>query len=59
MFDFMIPEKMKEAFSVGVDGCEDEDDSCEEGYLNTVFLEGVTISPLASKRISVSCFKAK
>lgn len=55
MFDFLIPEKMKEAFSIGVDSYEDEDVSYGEGYLNTVFLEGVTVSPLASKRISVSC----
>uniref|UniRef100_A0A3Q1IQ23 Dual oxidase 2 n=1 Tax=Anabas testudineus TaxID=64144 RepID=A0A3Q1IQ23_ANATE len=54
MFDVMIPEKVKEAFSVGVDSCEDDDVSCGEGYLNTIFLEGVTISPLTTKRVSVS-----
>ncbi|XP_029009709.1 dual oxidase maturation factor 1 [Betta splendens] len=53
MFEFLIPEKMKAAFSVGVDGCEEEDGPSEKGYLNTVFLEGVTVSPLASKRLSV------
>lgn len=51
MFNCMIPEKMKEAFSVGVDSYEDEDDSYGEGYLNTVFLDGVTISPLTSKEV--------
>ncbi|CAB1429519.1 unnamed protein product [Pleuronectes platessa] len=44
VFDFMIPEKMKEAFSGGVDSDEDEEVTDEEGYLNSVFLEGVTIS---------------
>lgn len=49
MLNFMIPEKMKEAFSVGVDSYDDEDASFGEGYLNSVFLDGVTISPLTSK----------
>lgn len=55
MFDFLIPEKVKEAFSVGVDSCEDEDVSYGEGYLNTIFLEGVTVPSLTTKRVSVSC----
>lgn len=55
MFDFMIPEKVKEAFSVGVDSCEDDDISYREGYLNTIFLEGVTVPSLTTKRVSVSC----
>ncbi|CAI5665097.1 dual oxidase maturation factor 1 [Oreochromis niloticus] len=49
MFDFLVPEKMKEAFSVGVDSCEDEDESYSEGYLNSFFLDGVTISPVNLK----------
>ncbi|XP_019934139.1 dual oxidase maturation factor 1 [Paralichthys olivaceus] len=49
MFDFMMPEKMKEAFSGGIDSYEDEDGTNEEGYLNSIFLEGVTISPLTSQ----------
>ncbi|KAL3061363.1 hypothetical protein OYC64_009529 [Pagothenia borchgrevinki] len=49
LLHFLIPEKMKEAFSVGVDSYEDEDVSYGEGYLNAVFLDGVTISPLSSK----------
>ncbi|KAK9516543.1 hypothetical protein VZT92_024465 [Zoarces viviparus] len=47
--NFLIPEKMKEAFSVGVDSYEDEDVSYGESYLNAVFLDGVKISPLTSK----------
>lgn len=54
MFNFVIPEKMKEAFSIGVDSYEDEDVSYGEGYLNAVFLDGVTISPLTSKVTTVS-----
>lgn len=50
----MIPEKMNEAFSVGVDSDEDEEVSYGEGYLNSVFLNGVTIPPLTSKVTSVS-----
>ncbi|KAM9753465.1 dual oxidase maturation factor 1 [Menidia menidia] len=47
--NFLMPEKIKAAFSVGVDSCEDEDASCREGYLNSVFLDGATISQLESK----------
>ncbi|XP_037539633.1 dual oxidase maturation factor 1 [Nematolebias whitei] len=47
--NFLMPEKMKAAFSVGVDSCEDEDDFYGEGYLNSVFLEEAMISPLTSK----------
>lgn len=54
ILNFMIPEKMKEAFSVGVDSYEDEDVSYGEGYLNSVFLDGVTISPLTLKATVVS-----
>uniref|UniRef100_A0A3B4WTB7 Dual oxidase maturation factor 2 n=1 Tax=Seriola lalandi dorsalis TaxID=1841481 RepID=A0A3B4WTB7_SERLL len=54
LFNFLIPEKMKEAFSSGVDSYEDEDVSYGEGYLNSVFLDGVTISPLTSKVTTVS-----
>ncbi|XP_034541532.1 dual oxidase maturation factor 1 isoform X1 [Notolabrus celidotus] len=49
ILNFMMPEKMKEAFSVGVDSYEDEDASYGEGYLNTVFLDGVKSLPLTSK----------
>lgn len=56
MFDFLVPEKMKEAFSVGVDSCEDEDESYSEGYLNSFFLDGVTISPVNLKVTEVSRF---
>lgn len=54
MLNYFIPEKMKEAFSVGVDSYEDEDVSYGKGYLNSVFLDGVTISPLTSKVTTVS-----
>ncbi|XP_037306942.1 dual oxidase maturation factor 1 isoform X2 [Pungitius pungitius] len=46
--DFLMPERMKEAFSVGVDTYEDEDVCYGEGYLNTLFLDGVTVLPLTS-----------
>ncbi|XP_053175832.1 dual oxidase maturation factor 1 [Scomber japonicus] len=49
MLHCMIPEKIKEAFSGGVDSYEDEDMSYGEGYLNVVYLDGVTVSPLTSK----------
>ncbi|XP_041853647.1 dual oxidase maturation factor 1 isoform X2 [Melanotaenia boesemani] len=49
ILNFLMPEKIKSAFSVGVDSCEDEDASCGEGYLNSVFLHGPVISPLTSK----------
>lgn len=51
---FVIPEKIKEAFSVGVDIYEDEEPSSREGYLNSVFLDGVTILPLTLKPTAVS-----
>ncbi|XP_017261242.1 dual oxidase maturation factor 1 [Kryptolebias marmoratus] len=47
--NLLVPEKMKAAFSVGVDSCEDEEDSCGEGYLNSVFLDRAMISPLTEK----------
>lgn len=46
LLNFVIPEKIKEAFSVGVDIYEDDEPSYREGYLNSVFLDGVTILPL-------------
>lgn len=52
--NFTMPERMKEAFSVGVDSYEDEGVSHEEGYLNSVFLDGVTTSPLTLKATVVS-----
>ncbi|XP_068170359.1 dual oxidase maturation factor 1 isoform X2 [Antennarius striatus] len=45
MLYFLIPEKIREAFSVGVDSYED-DVSYGQGYLNSVFVDGVTIAPL-------------
>ncbi|XP_022048638.1 dual oxidase maturation factor 1 [Acanthochromis polyacanthus] len=49
IFDFLVPEKIKEAFSVGVDSDEDDDVSYGEGYMNSVFIDAVTISPLPTK----------
>ncbi|XP_013876954.1 dual oxidase maturation factor 1 [Austrofundulus limnaeus] len=48
-FNFLMPEKIKAAFSIGVDGCEDEDDFYGEGFLNSVFLDGAMISSPTSK----------
>lgn len=47
-----MPEKMKEVFGVG--GMDDEDVSSGEGYLSSVFLDDLTISPFASKARMVS-----
>lgn len=49
MLNFMMPARIKEAFSTGVDSYEDEGAFHEEGFLNSVFLDGVTISPLTLK----------
>ncbi|XP_008289001.1 dual oxidase maturation factor 1 [Stegastes partitus] len=49
MFNCLVPEKIKEAFSVGVDSYDDDDVSYGEGYMNSVFIDGVTISPLTTK----------
>uniref|UniRef100_A0A3Q3FK43 Dual oxidase 2 n=1 Tax=Labrus bergylta TaxID=56723 RepID=A0A3Q3FK43_9LABR len=49
ILNFVMPEKMKEAFSVGVDSYEDEDVSYGEGYLNAAFLDRVTSSTLTAK----------
>lgn len=51
LLNCLIPEKMREAFSVGVD----EDDyndmySISEGYINTAFLEGVSLEGVTVKR---------
>ncbi|KAG9280973.1 dual oxidase maturation factor 1 [Astyanax mexicanus] len=47
ILDWLIPERMREAFSVGVDG--DEDVYSEEGYLNTGFLEGAGLDAVIVK----------
>ncbi|XP_067356688.1 dual oxidase maturation factor 1 isoform X2 [Channa argus] len=52
LLNIVIPEKMKEAFSVGVDSFEDEDVCYGEGYLNSTFLDGVTTSPPPSKALT-------
>ncbi|XP_071752800.1 dual oxidase maturation factor 2 [Centroberyx gerrardi] len=52
MFEFLIPEKMKEAFSVVVDSYEDDDICYGEGYLNSIFLDSVTTTPLTSISIA-------
>lgn len=45
----LIPDKIKEAFSAGVDGDEDDDSLFGEGYFNTAFLDRVIVTPAASK----------
>lgn len=47
--NLVMPERIKGAFSAGVDSYEDEGVFHEEGFLNSVFLDGVTISPLTLK----------
>lgn len=51
--NFVMPEKIKEAFSVGGDSYEDEDIYCGDVYLNSVLLDEVTSSPLPSKVMAV------
>lgn len=45
----LIPEKIKEAFSPGADGDEDDDSLFSEGYFNTAFLDRVIVTAAASK----------
>ncbi|XP_030621161.1 dual oxidase maturation factor 1-like [Chanos chanos] len=42
LMDCLMPEKMKEVFSIGVDGCEDENYE-GESYFNTNLVETVTL----------------
>ncbi|XP_077424287.1 dual oxidase maturation factor 2 [Vanacampus margaritifer] len=53
MMNFMLPEKMKEAFSVGVDSYDDEDISYGETYLNSAILDDVTVSSRTSTEDAV------
>uniref|UniRef100_A0A8C7LSH3 Dual oxidase 2 n=1 Tax=Oncorhynchus mykiss TaxID=8022 RepID=A0A8C7LSH3_ONCMY len=48
LLDCLIPEKIREAFSVEVDNDEDEDVYFGEGYLNSNFLASVTTTPLTT-----------
>ncbi|XP_056138494.1 dual oxidase maturation factor 1 [Lampris incognitus] len=48
VFHCMTPEKVNEAFSVGLDSFEDEDMHYGEGYLNSVCFDGVTTAPSLS-----------
>lgn len=51
LLDCLIPEKMREAFSVGVDEDDDNDMySISEGYINTSFLDGVSLEGVSVKR---------
>ncbi|KAK2834505.1 hypothetical protein Q7C36_015206 [Tachysurus vachellii] len=51
LLDCLIPEKMKEAFSVGVDEDDDNDMySISEGYINTSFLDGMSLEGVSVKR---------
>lgn len=47
-----MPKQMKEVFGVG--GMDDEDVSYDQGYLNSVFLDDLTVSPFVSKARLVS-----
>lgn len=53
LLDCLIPEKMRDAFSVGVDEDDDNDMySISEGYINTSFLEGVSLEGVTVKRMN-------
>ncbi|XP_053344126.1 dual oxidase maturation factor 1 isoform X1 [Clarias gariepinus] len=52
LLDYLIPEKMREAFSVGVDEYDDNMCSVSEGYLNNSFLEGVSLEGVTVKGMS-------
>uniref|UniRef100_A0A8C5GD48 Dual oxidase maturation factor 1-like n=1 Tax=Gouania willdenowi TaxID=441366 RepID=A0A8C5GD48_GOUWI len=56
LFQSFLPEKMKEALSVCDDGDEDDGFFHSEGYVNSVFVDGVTISPMTLKPSGVSGF---
>lgn len=49
LLDCLVPEKMREAFSVGVDEDDSEIYSISEGYLNTSFLEEVSLEGVTVK----------
>ncbi|XP_066523960.1 dual oxidase maturation factor 1 [Hoplias malabaricus] len=51
LLDMMFPEKIREAFSIGID---DEDDNIypEKGYLNAGFFEGVSLDGVIVKGMS-------
>uniref|UniRef100_A0A3Q2Z4X8 Dual oxidase maturation factor 1 n=1 Tax=Hippocampus comes TaxID=109280 RepID=A0A3Q2Z4X8_HIPCM len=53
ILNFTAPEKMKEAFSVAADSCEDEDISYGETYPNSAFLDDVTVSPCTLTEVTV------
>ncbi|CAL1594928.1 unnamed protein product [Knipowitschia caucasica] len=50
VFYFLTPEKLKEAFSAGVDTDDDDESSFIEGYFNTAFLDGITVTPSSSSK---------
>ncbi|KAM7414775.1 hypothetical protein PAMA_019543 [Pampus argenteus] len=54
ILNFTIPEKIKEAFSSGIDSYEDEDIPYGEGYLNSMFFDGVEISSISSMTSKVT-----
>lgn len=51
LLDCLIPEKMRAAFSVGVDEDDDDNDMylISEGYLNTSFLEEISLESVTVK----------
>lgn len=49
LLDFLIPEKMKEVFSVGVDEDNSDTYSISEGYINTSFLDGGSLEGVTVK----------
>ncbi|XP_061679108.1 dual oxidase maturation factor 1 [Syngnathoides biaculeatus] len=53
IMNFMVPEKIKEAFSVGVDSWEDEDVSYGQTHRNPAFIDDVTVSPCPFTEVTV------
>ncbi|KAM9814706.1 dual oxidase maturation factor 2 [Syngnathus typhle] len=53
VMNWIVPEKMREAFSVGVDSFEDEDISYGATYVNSAILDDVTVSPCTTPEVIV------
>lgn len=44
LLDCLVPEKIREAFSVDMDNSDDDEVNFGEGYVNSSFLEEMTLS---------------
>lgn len=51
LLDLLVPERIREVFSVGGDDDDDDDHNLPHGYFNSNFLEGVTIEGAPRKGV--------